>query len=68
MATKAKALAAPKKKKKDTGSGKPRKDKLGVTAGQRVHLVGAHAAAVKTDVRALGATLTDEVRDADWIL
>lgn len=66
VATKAKALAAPKKK--DTGSGKPRKDKLGVKAGQRIHLVGAHDAAVKTDVRALGATLTDEVRDADWIL
>lgn len=55
------------KKKKDTGSGKPRRDKLGVKPGQRVHLVGPHDASVTADVKALKATLTDDVRDADWI-
>ena len=56
------------KKKKDTGSGKPRKDKLGVKASQKVHLVGPHDASVTRDVKALGASITDDVRDADWIL
>jgi hypothetical protein len=54
-------------KPKDVGSGKPRKDKLGVKANQRVHLVGTHDATVTKDVKALGASITDDVRDADWI-
>lgn len=64
MATKKKSAAT---KGKDTGSGKPRKDKLGVKPEQRVHLVGTHDASVRTDVKALGAKITDDVRDADWI-
>jgi hypothetical protein len=61
-------MASKKAAAKDTGSGKARKDKLGVKPGQRVHLVGKHDAGVKEDLRALGASTTTKAADADWIL
>src|SRR5688572_16662032 len=70
MATKKQAKQAKPTAKsgRDLGSGKPRKDKLGIKAGQRVRLVGRHDDDVKRDVEALGAVVTTSTSDVDWIL
>ena len=54
--------------KKDTGSGKPRREKLGVKPAQTVALAGAFDASVRADLKALGARVVDDPAAADWVL
>ncbi|HEY4221887.1 MAG TPA: hypothetical protein VGO62_11095 [Myxococcota bacterium] len=57
-------------KPKDTGSGKPRADKLGIKPGARVYVRGGAAMkmGVDDDIKALSAKRARTPDDADWIL